>query len=127
MNDVNRLLKHLPKIDLLLNEQNVASHINILGQKAVVKICREAVEKAQKEAVKSGLKPETEDILKNILQSLKEARSDILGKVLNGTGVLGHTNMGRSPLGEGLFEYLGKTINGYSNLEFNVLNRKRGT
>jgi L-seryl-tRNA(Ser) seleniumtransferase len=46
--------------------------------------------------------------------------------VINGTGVLLHTNMGRAPLGRELFEEVAEAVGGYSNLEMNVLERKRG-
>ena len=66
-----------------------------------------------------------EQIVARVEEKCRQARSRILGPVINGTGVLLHTNLGRAPLGKTLFEEIGKTLGGYCNLEIDVLERSR--
>ena len=55
-------------------------------------------------------------------QSLRPA----LKKVINGTGVIIHTNLGRSPLARSAIERLLSVASGYSNLEYDLVEGKRG-
>ncbi len=126
MSNIQELLRKLPKIDALLEGEDAARHIKILGRAAVVDICRKAVEDAKSLAVDKGEAPDISRIEKNIAIACRSRRSDILGRVINGTGVMLHTNMGRAPLGKKLFEEISQAISGYCNLEINVLERKRG-
>lgn len=58
---------------------------------------------------------------------IKERMSDNLRKVINGTGVVIHTNLGRSLLSEDASKKLVDAATHYSNLEFNLANGKRGS
>ena len=49
-----------------------------------------------------------------------------LQRVINGTGVIIHTNLGRSPLGDKIFNNLKKSLSGYCNLEIDLTTGKRG-
>ncbi len=126
MNDRQMLLSKLPKIDALLKSDEAIHHIPLLGRDAVVHICRNAVEQAKQRALKQGIEPMLNQVTADIAKQCKSARSRILGPVINGTGVLLHTNLGRAPLGSNLFTEIGNTVGGYSNLEIDVLDRKRG-
>ena len=61
-----------------------------------------------------------------MLSGLRTFASSRLQPVINGTGVLIHTNLGRSPLGDRAADALRAIATGYSNLEFNLLDGKRG-
>ena len=49
-----------------------------------------------------------------------------IGKVINGAGILVHTNLGRAPLSDELFDTIKGQVTGYGNLEFDVASGKRG-
>jgi L-seryl-tRNA(Ser) seleniumtransferase len=57
---------------------------------------------------------------------LRQALSYSLRPVINATGVILHTNLGRAPLGNPAIEHIGKTATSYSNLEFDVATGARG-
>jgi L-seryl-tRNA(Ser) seleniumtransferase len=61
-----------------------------------------------------------------VRSGLRTFASSRLQPVINGTGVLIHTNLGRSPLGDRAADALRAIATGYSNLEFNLLDGKRG-
>jgi L-seryl-tRNA(Ser) seleniumtransferase len=74
---------------------------------------------------------EGEDVKREDLEAdgrsgLRTFASSRLQPVINGTGVLIHTNLGRSPLGDRAADALRAIATGYSNLEFNLLDGKRG-
>jgi L-seryl-tRNA(Ser) seleniumtransferase len=126
MNDSNDLLRRLPKIDILLSEPEVAANIRLLGHGQVADLCRRAVSDAKARALEDGVPPEISDIVAAIAGACQRARARRLGRVVNGTGVLLHTNLGRAPLGDRLFDELRDLASGYCNVEINVLERRRG-
>ncbi|MFT6499095.1 MAG: L-seryl-tRNA(Ser) seleniumtransferase [Akkermansiaceae bacterium] len=67
-----------------------------------------------------------EDIEKSTRQGLREFANSRLQPVINATGVLIHTNLGRSPLGPRAAGALQKIATGYSNLEFDLPSGSRG-
>ncbi|MEE3178540.1 MAG: L-seryl-tRNA(Sec) selenium transferase, partial [Verrucomicrobiota bacterium] len=79
-----------------------------------------------RERLAGGEEAEREAIEGDILSALRTFSSSRLQPVINATGVLIHTNLGRSPLGQRAANALGEVATGYSNLEFNLLDGKRG-
>lgn len=122
----NRLLKALPKIDALLASPGCETNARLLGREAVLAICREAVDAAKRRAIEGGEAPSRERIDADVAAGLRRARADRLGPVVNGTGVLLHTNLGRAPLGAELFAEAARLAGGYCNLEIDVVERRRG-
>jgi L-seryl-tRNA(Ser) seleniumtransferase len=58
--------------------------------------------------------------------ALASLTASTLGRVVNGSGVIIHTNLGRSPIGEQLWQRGGEIVEGYSNLEFDLERGRRG-
>ena len=73
-----------------------------------------------------GEEADRETIEQEIRRGLRSFASSRLQPVINATGVLIHTNLGRSPLGRRASSALCEVATGYSNLEFNLLDGKRG-
>jgi len=71
--------------------------------------------------------PEKEEILKQLHLSLKKLTSKSLKPVINATGIVVHTNLGRAPYGEKHLADTFKVLKGYSNLEFDLENADRGS
>lgn len=66
------------------------------------------------------------DMVGIVRKGAKEWSEKRLQRVINATGVLLHTNLGRAPLGGGLSELSGSLLEGYSNVEYSLLTGKRG-
>jgi len=79
-----------------------------------------------RERLEQGKEADRETIEGDVLSGLRTFASSRLQPVINATGVLLHTNLGRSPLGQRAANALGEVATGYSNLEFNLLDGKRG-
>ncbi len=117
------ILRTLPKIDkLVLNEKFIDLNTNL-----ITKITREIIASLREDLLAKKISQiDEEKILEDILKKYKEKTSNSLIPLINATGVIIHTNLGRSPLDESLFEEAKKIACGYSNLEFNLENGKRG-
>jgi L-seryl-tRNA(Ser) seleniumtransferase len=62
-----------------------------------------------------------------LARALAGARRPALRRVLNATGVIVHTNLGRAPLAAGALERVAEVARGYSNLEFDLVEGARGS
>ena len=70
--------------------------------------------------------PQFETIVAGIRRSLDDLRASRLQSVVNGTGIVIHTNFGRAPLATAAGRALAELSSGYSNLEFQLASGERG-
>ncbi|MEY2481334.1 MAG: L-seryl-tRNA(Ser) seleniumtransferase [Verrucomicrobiota bacterium] len=70
--------------------------------------------------------PDFETIIEQLRRSLEEHRRSRLQPIVNGTGVIVHTNFGRAPLGREVVETIAAIAQNYSNLEFDLASGERG-
>ena len=81
---------------------------------------RRAIDVAR-ESIRAGEPtPSFEDVVAHTQELLAQQRATDLRPVINATGVLIHTNLGRSPLGARQLEAVARLAGGYSNLEYDV-------
>src|SRR5947209_12216466 len=59
-------------------------------------------------------------------EALRAGTASTLRRIINGSGVIIHTNLGRSPIAPALWGRAGKIVEGYSNLEFDLETGERG-
>jgi L-seryl-tRNA(Ser) seleniumtransferase len=88
-----------------------------------VEAARAVLERAREE-IRAGAEPG--DLRPRLEEALAEARAPALRRVLNATGVLVHTNLGRAPLADAALEQV-RAAAGYSNLEYDLLTGSRGS
>lgn len=79
-----------------------------------------------RDRIREGESCTRNQIEEGVLRTLRSFASSRLQPVINATGVLIHTNLGRSPLGARAAGALSEIATGYSNLEFNLVDGKRG-
>lgn len=124
----NELLRALPKvdesIDLLRSVEGVCAPDLIM--KKVVQDCIE-FERQSILTGKSLLPKGPEDWLSYFVTEVKKKMAPNLRRMINGTGVVIHTNLGRSLLSAKAAEVLAETASFYSNLEFNLETGNRGS
>ncbi|RAX57008.1 L-seryl-tRNA(Sec) selenium transferase [Helicobacter monodelphidis] len=70
--------------------------------------------------------PSLESILHNILSHYQASQQNSLIPLINATGILLHTNLGRSPLGKDIVDDVNTVLTSYNNLEFNLQEGIRG-
>src|SRR5436190_1451104 len=108
-------LRDLPSVDELAREAD--------GPLAV-EAARAVIDRAREE-IQTGTDPG--DLAARLREELADARRPRLRRVLNATGVVVHTNLGRAPLAEEAVERVADAARGYSNLEFDLAEGSRGS
>jgi L-seryl-tRNA(Ser) seleniumtransferase len=110
----------LPPVDRVLTVLGGLPH------SLAVEVARAAVE-AAREAAAAGTPVDGEAVLADAQSRAAALRRSLLQPVLNATGVLIHTNLGRAPLGAAALAAAGAVAGGYSNLEYRLDEGKRGS
>ncbi len=111
------MLRHLPSVDALVREIG-----SPLPATLVTEIARRSIDEAR-ERLSAGEEVEARSIAEDKLSRLENSRPR---KVLNATGVLLHTNLGRAPLSAAAAEAARQAATGYGNLEFDLSTGRRG-
>ncbi|NCP88320.1 MAG: L-seryl-tRNA(Sec) selenium transferase [Anaerolineae bacterium CG_4_9_14_3_um_filter_57_17] len=117
--------RSLPAIDALLRAAE--SHITQYGRPLVTRALRESVEEIRGEVLAGASVPPTEIILARAFSRLSGWTTPTLQPVINATGVILHTNLGRAPLSRAAIEAMSLASAGYTNLEFDLETGKRGS
>ena len=120
------LLRRLPKMDLLLARPALAEHplpypVKRQAARQVLDDCRRALREGALASV-----PGPEELEGAVLRLAERLSRPALGRVINATGIVLHTNLGRAPLSRRAAEAVGQAARGYSNLEYDLPNRRRG-
>jgi len=129
--DIENTLRALPSVDQLLQRPRIAERVNGSGHGLVVAETRLVLDRMRvairktppPNADETHLIDEAEQLVLNQLDALA---SPSLRPVINATGVVLHTNLGRAPLSEGAVAAITQTARGFSNLEYDLTTGKRG-
>ncbi|WP_331774771.1 L-seryl-tRNA(Sec) selenium transferase [Sulfurospirillum sp. 1612] len=115
--------REIPKIDKIAQDPIFEG----LNQKLILKIAKEKIE-ALREALRSGTieKIDQSELLEAVKKSYHDLFSPSLKQLINATGVILHTNMGRSLISETLIERAKPILCNYSNLEYDLEHGCRG-
>src|SRR5206468_1920394 len=108
-------LRDLPSVDELARKA---------GDPLAVDAARAVIDRAR-EQIRAGVDPG--DLAARLREELADARQPRLRRVLNATGVVVHTNLGRAPLAEEAVERVLQVARGYSNLEYDLARGARGS
>lgn len=120
-------LSALPSIDKLLQEEKTQDIIQTFGRPLTLAALREVLDEARGKAIKdSQTLPNPDEIISRTRVLLNDWLSLTLLPVINASGVILHTNLGRAPLSRETREAISNISEGYSNLEFNLETGKRG-
>jgi L-seryl-tRNA(Ser) seleniumtransferase len=111
----------LPAVGTLINEPAYASLIGDFGRARVVDALREQVATERKAAAV----PDAER-LSQVEARLRSATAPKLQRVINATGVILHTNLGRAPLSRAAVDAVSVVASSYSNLELDIDSGRRG-
>lgn len=124
------LYRNIPKIDDLLIQDSIKKAIEDHSRNLVLNVCRDVLDRIRKEI--AALEGDSYDlsmatITSRILKLVEAKSAYLLRRVINGTGVVIHTNLGRSSIAPELSEHLVDVATRYSTLEFDINNGKRGS
>ena len=135
--DKNNLFRKIPKVDLLLEREEILSLIQDYGLSYVTDKVREVVEEIREEIKTCPESEEVDSFEDRILKKIERIEDYVMERVeegldlklrplLNGTGTILHTNLGRAPLSHKISTELATLLSSYSNLEYNLEEGKRG-
>jgi len=119
-------LRDFPAIEELLTDSDLVEYVALVPRPVAAEIVREEVSKA-KEKFRAGKNVTRKTLMTQLAGALINAKRLEITRVINATGIVVHTNLGRAPLSEELFEAVKKTVTGYGNIEFDLKSGKRGS
>lgn len=126
-------LKLLPSVDQILRKPEVEKMIENYTRANVTEALREVLQDARNSVMEKGFdKGMTvtrikEDLVESLSRRLKRKGLGRLREVINGTGVVIHTNLGRAPIAENVATDLIRLAHRYINLEYNLETGSRGS
>lgn len=126
----NMLYRSIPKVDVLLENQDIVTLIENHHRDVVVDVIREEIDKLRNFIKENDdvnlIEEKINNLIENIKISTEKVYSYNIKKVINGTGTILHTNLGRAIISKKHADYLSEVVTSYSNLEYNLEEGKRG-
>ncbi|RJP54004.1 MAG: L-seryl-tRNA(Sec) selenium transferase [Anaerolineaceae bacterium] len=122
-------LRNLPSVEQLLKTETAAHLIARFGRPLTLDALRQTLDEIRarfKSGMLAGL-PSIDLILAQAESTLSTWTKPTLHPVINATGVILHTNLGRAPLSAAAIHAMDAVSRGYSNLEFDLESGKRGS
>jgi L-seryl-tRNA(Ser) seleniumtransferase len=120
-------LRKLPSVDRMLQETSIAELATQWGHEVTVGAVRETLD-ATRHAIRAGSEcPPLEDLVREASERLAAQLQPTLRPAVNATGVIVHTNLGRSPLSAQARAAMDAVSLGYSNLEYDLEAGHRGS
>lgn len=109
-----------------MQSSSLADVLSVVPRPVAVVVVRGVIA-ARKESFRADRKPLTEDeVISAVKLGIIAAARQEIGQVINATGIVVHTNLGRAPLSDAIFDAIKKTVTGYGNIEFDLLSGTRG-
>ncbi len=125
------LFQLLPSVDEVLRSRQIERLAQSEGRSATLEAARAELDELRAE-IDAGeldearISSKIDRLPHAVEQRLKESHAYSLRPVINATGVILHTNLGRAPLSRSALEHAGEVSRGYSNLEFDLVTGERG-
>ncbi len=130
------LFQKLPSTDELLRQSDIQALVEREGHPAVAESIRVVLARLRKEIADGQISGNTPDeksldlalsgLSDAVEGQLRQSLSYSLRPLVNATGVILHTNLGRAPLAAAALDHISDTAGAYSNLEFDLATGERG-
>ncbi len=132
LNARQELLRRLPGVDSMLSTAAEDPELAEVPATVLKRCVRQVIEGVRTAILETGQPPSGQDLSRESIFALIKSRaraamSHNLVHVINATGVVVHTNLGRSLLSPRALERVSAAASGYSNLEFNLETGRRGS
>ncbi len=125
--EMQHQLRQLPSVDELLRHALLAPLAGTGAHLLLVESAREVIGSIR-EQIRSGQEtPPLEEIATRIQQAFQQRQRPNLRPVINATGVIINTNLGRAPLSDDALQAISEVARGYSNLEYDLEEGERGS
>ena len=130
--NIREVLSKLPSVDEVLGDENIIEILKEYPRNLVLEEIRETIDLNRKSILNqkdnlSNIEIKVENIVNDTVNRVRLKYELSLKKVINGTGVVIHTNLGRSLLSESIKDDILNTAFRYSNLEYDIEKGERGS
>ena len=125
-NNLNLLLSKIPSVEIILQNKNLKPLIQKHSRKMLTQTVRKVISEEKKNAYKNSRLYSAQERINKIKEYFEKENLSILQEVINGNGVILHTNLGRAPLGKEVLAAVQTSLQGYTNLEYDLAEGSRG-
>ena len=123
----SQLLRNLPSVERVVNSDILAAAVATYGRDWLVDLTREALAEARRDILAGGEPRCLEDIAEAVKRAVDELVAPSPRPLINATGVVIHTNLGRAPLSKAAIAAADAVAGGYSDLEIDLATGRRGS
>lgn len=128
--DKNMLYRSIPKVDVLLADEKVQTMIETYSRETVMEAIHLEMDRLRAYIAKcedeEEAKRQIDTLTERIARTVTAMHTPNMRMVMNGTGTILHTNLGRAPISPEHMKRVAAIATGYSNLEYNLEAGKRG-
>ncbi|MBN2135461.1 MAG: L-seryl-tRNA(Sec) selenium transferase [Acidobacteria bacterium] len=127
----NKLFREIPSVDKLLKNEWIQKYLRVYDRDFIKSSLSIILDEFRKKVNDGFYREVTEltqdfaDLEEKLITEIDKKLNSYLKKVINGTGVILHTNLGRSPIPHEFLEKIDDLATGYLNLEFDLESGKR--
>lgn len=126
MAEPTKTLRDLPAMHQLLAEPALAPWVQRVGRSRARRLAAATLDALRAAATQGAALPDASGVRAAVLEALQQAARPRLRRVINATGVVLHTGLGRAPLAEEALQAIAAVATGYSNLELDLDSGRRG-
>ena len=119
-------LRKLPAVEKILADPGLKAAIERYSHPIVTEAVRSIIDNLRMDVTGGGKTPALKSIVDRVKGHLAEEWPGFMEPVINSTGIILHTNLGRAPLSAGTVETLSKLLGGYYALELDLATGERG-
>ncbi len=119
--------RHLPSVDRLISEDRIKQLQESYPRDLVVDVIRQHLEQERASIASGSPCPAINQIVESVCAEVQALTYPSLRPVINATGVILHTNLGRAPLSQEAIAAMESASRGYCNLEFDLESGARGS
>jgi len=120
-------LRHLPSVDRLISDKRIKRLREIYPHDLIVDLARQQLEQDRLAITKGKLCPSLDEIIDSVCSRAQALAQPSLRPVINASGVILHTNLGRAPLSKEALAAMAQVATGFCNLEFDLDSGTRGS
>ncbi len=118
--------RDFPAVEELLQSKELERELLAAPRPEVAQVVKDTVAALREKLVREGKPLPLAKLFDTVRREVRRRSRRKISRVINATGIVVHTNLGRAPLSDELFETIKQTVTGYGNIEFNVATGKRG-
>ncbi len=119
--------RHLPSVEKVLSDERIKQFEAIYPHNLLVDLIRQQLENERRSITDGKSSHSIDEIVESISARIRSLEKSNLRSIINASGVLLHTNLGRAPLSPESIAAMDVVSRGYSNLEYDLESGARGS